>query len=153
MGSRNFWSVGLDFGTQADDKECPMTVDDRDVLQELQAVHEQYENALVTNNVPVLDALFWESPNVIRFGATENLYGSEAMRAFRKNRPAAGLAREVTHVEVHAFGRDAGATTVEFRRNINGILREGRQSQFWIRFEGGWRVVSAHVSYLEEGRP
>ncbi|HEY5753569.1 MAG TPA: oxalurate catabolism protein HpxZ [Chthoniobacterales bacterium] len=130
-----------------------MTVDDRNVMQELQAAHEQYEDALVNNNVPVLDALFWDSPKVIRFGATENLYGSEAMREFRKNRPISGLAREVTRVEVHAFGRDAGATTVEFRRNVNGQVKAGRQSQFWIRFEEGWRVVSAHVSYLEEARP
>ncbi|HEY5892963.1 MAG TPA: oxalurate catabolism protein HpxZ [Chthoniobacterales bacterium] len=130
-----------------------MTVDDHDVVQELRAAHDCYEDALVTNDVTVLDALFWDSPKVIRFGATENLYGSEAMREFRKNRSATGVAREVTRVEVHAFGRDAGATTVEFQRKVNGKLRAGRQSQFWVRFEGGWRVVSAHVSYLEEALP
>jgi hypothetical protein len=29
-----------------------------------------------------------------------------------------------------------------------GVERHGRQTQFWIRFPEGWKIVSAHVSLL-----
>lgn len=120
------------------------------VVAELRALHERYEMALTSNDVATLDALFWDSPKVIRFGMTENLYGVEALREFRCNRPSKGLQREVVNVQVRAFGRDTGATTVEFARFVDGRRKIGRQSQFWIRFPEGWRIVSAHVSYLQE---
>lgn len=130
-----------------------MNEDDPEVMTELLALHEMYETALVSNNVPVLDALFWESPKVIRFGATENLYGTEALREFRKNRPPVGLQREVVNLQIRAFGRDTGVTTVQFERTVNGKVKTGRQTQCWIRFPFGWRIVSAHVSFLPESQP
>lgn len=128
-----------------------MQEDDPVVTAELLALHEKYEKALTTNDVDVLDALFWESSKVIRFGMTENLYGVEALREFRRNRPSKGLQREVVNVQVRSFGQDSGVTTVEFTRELDGEQRIGRQSQFWIRFPIGWRIVSAHVSYLQKG--
>ena len=66
------------------------------VVAEVTAVFERYEAALVGNDVAVLDELFWDSPLTLRYGATENLYGYDAIRAFRAGRPAQGLARELT---------------------------------------------------------
>ena len=109
----------------------------------------RYERALVTNDVPTLDALFWDAPQVVRFGATENLYGGDEIRAFRKARPAVNLAREVHRLSVVTFGEDMGTVTLEFVRVVDGVTRHGRQSQTWRRFaDGGWKVVSAHVSVL-----
>ena len=129
-----------------------MNEDDPDVIAELLSLHEMYEEALVNNNVPVLDALFWESQKVIRFGATENLYGVEALRDFRKNRPSAGLQREVVNLQIRAFGKNHGVTHVEFVRGVNGQIKTGRQTQCWVRFSTGWRIVSAHVSFLQESQ-
>ena len=64
-----------------------------DVLAEVTAAFERYEQALVANDVAVLDELFWDSPHTLRYGATENLYGIDEIRAFRNGRPAAGLQR------------------------------------------------------------
>ena len=50
-----------------------------DVVAEVSAVFEQYEHALVNNDVTVLDVLFYNSPHTLRYGATENLYGYEAI--------------------------------------------------------------------------
>jgi Protein of unknown function (DUF3225) len=119
-----------------------------EVVAELTALSARYETALVTNDVPVLQELFWNSPHVVRFGATENLHGYAELEAFRLARPAAGLAREIVREDVVTFGRDTGAVTIEFRRTTNGVTRHGRQSQFWRRFPEGWRIVSAHVSLL-----
>jgi hypothetical protein len=120
-----------------------------ETLAELTALAWRYERALVSNDIPTLDALFWAAPQVVRFGATENLYGSDELRAFRAGRPAANLAREVSNLRVVTFGRDTGAVTLEFIRVTDGVPRHGRQSQMWRRFaDGTWKVVSAHVSLL-----
>lgn len=118
------------------------------VIAELEALYPQYERALVSNDVDTLMAMFWASPHVMRFGVTENLYGSEELEAFRKGRPPANLTRRVTRLEIVSFGSDFGSITLEFERDTaSGILR-GRQSQVWVRLAEGWRIVSAHVSLL-----
>ncbi|HEX4322301.1 MAG TPA: oxalurate catabolism protein HpxZ [Acidobacteriaceae bacterium] len=119
-----------------------------DIIAELEALYPPYERALVSNDVDTLMAMFWASPHVMRFGVTENLYGSEELEAFRKGRPPANLARRVTRLEIVSFGSDFGSITLEFERDTtSGILR-GRQSQVWVRLTEGWRIVSAHVSLL-----
>lgn len=117
-----------------------------DVVAEVVAAFERYEDALVTNNVGVLDELFWDSPLTLRYGAGENLYGHEAIQAFRAGRPAVGLARELLRTVITTYGHDFATANCEFRRA--GSERTGRQSQTWMRTPEGWRVVSAHVSLL-----
>lgn len=117
-----------------------------DVLAEATAAFERYEVALVTNDVAVLDELFWNSPHTLRYGATENLYGYDAIRAFRAGRPSAGLARTLGKTVITTYGRDFATANTEFHRA--GSERVGRQSQTWMRTPEGWRVVSAHVSLM-----
>ena len=128
-----------------------MIINQPDVLAELQALHPRYEQALVTNDVDTLVAMFWAAPEVMRFGVAENLYGHEELEAFRKSRPASNLARTVKRLEIVSFGQDFASITLEFQRETpNGPVR-GRQSQVWVRFPIGWRIVSAHVSLLPKG--
>lgn len=117
-----------------------------DVLAEVTAQFERYEKALTGNDVAELDALFWDSPHTLRYGATENLYGYEAIAAFRAGRPSQGLEREVLKTVITTYGRDFATANIEFRRA--GSDRNGRQSQTWLRTAQGWRVVAAHVSLL-----
>ena len=114
------------------------------VVAEVQAVFERYEQALVTNDVQVLDELFWNNPLTIRYGATENLYGYEEIQAFRAGRSAQGLARTLARTVITTYGQDMATANTEFMRA--GVARIGRQSQTWMRTSEGWRVVSAHVS-------
>ena len=118
-----------------------------DVLAEVQAVFARYEDALVNNHVDVLDELFWASPHTVRYGAAENLYGIDEIRAFRNARPAQGLARTLTRTVITTYGRDTATAMTEFRRD--GSPRIGRQSQTWLRLPQGWRVVAAHVSVID----
>jgi hypothetical protein len=117
-----------------------------DVLAEVTAQFQRYEKALTGNDVAVLDELFWNSPHTLRYGATENLYGYDAIRAFRAGRPAQGLERTLLKTVITTYGQDMATANVEFQRT--GSARPGRQSQTWLRTPGGWRVVSAHVSLL-----
>ena len=127
-----------------------MTINDPEVVAELRALYPRYEQALISNDVDTLMAMFWTGADVMRFGVTENLYGPEELAAFRKGRPAANLARTVTRLDVVSFGRDFGSITLEFERaGTSGAVR-GRQSQVWVRFAEGWRIVSAHVSLLPQ---
>ncbi|QJW83385.1 oxalurate catabolism protein HpxZ [Ramlibacter terrae] len=123
-----------------------MQVNDPGVLAQVDAVFDAYESALVGNDVEALDALFWDSPLTLRYGATENLVGIEAIRDFRKARPAAGLAREIVERHVTAFGADFAVANIVFRRA--GQARLGRQTQTRVRMPDGWKVVAAHVSWM-----
>lgn len=117
-----------------------------DVVAEVTAAFARYETALVNNQVEVLDELFWNSPHTLRYGAGENLYGYDAIRAFRAGRSPQGLARRVLRTAITTYGRDFATTNIEFQRD--GSDRIGRQSQTWMRTPDGWRVVSAHVSLM-----
>ena len=118
-----------------------------DVHAEVSAAFARYETALVANDTAVLDELFWASPHTVRYGVAENLYGIEAVRAFRAARPAQGLARSLQRTVVTTYGRDAATAMTEFRRE--GSHKLGRQSQTWVRTPEGWRVVAAHVSLID----
>ena len=117
-----------------------------DVLAEVTAAFDRYEVALVTNDVSVLDELFWNSPHTLRYGATENLYGFEAICTFRAGRPSQGLARTILKTVITTYGHDFATANVEFQRE--GSAKTGRQNQTWMRTANGWRVVAAHVSLL-----
>jgi hypothetical protein len=117
-----------------------------DVVEEVWAAFRRYEQALVSNSTATLDELFWNSPFVLRYGATENLCGIEAIRAFRSARSPLGLMRDLSNTVITTFGRDFATANTEFLRNSGKT--HGRQSQTWVRLPQGWRVVSAHVSLL-----
>jgi hypothetical protein len=117
-----------------------------EVLAEMNAVFARYEDALVNNHVDVLDELFWASASTVRYGVAENLRGIDAIRAFRNARSPVGLARTLSHTVITTFGHDFATAMTEFQRE--GSTKTGRQSQTWVRFPEGWRVVAAHVSLI-----
>lgn len=119
------------------------------VVAEVEAAFHRYESALTGNDVSVLDELFWHSDCTLRYGVGENLYGIEAIRAFRQARSPAGLARTLRNTVVSTFGNDFAAVNTEFCRAAQSVQRSGRQSQTWVRFPVGWRIVAAHVSMFE----
>ena len=123
-----------------------MEVNLPEIVAEVTRAFERYEAAFVANDVDVLDELFWDDPLAVRYGAGENLYSHAAIAAFRSERPVDDLEREILLALVTTFGRDLGVTAAEFRRTHTGIV--GRQSQTWVRFESGWRIVAGHVSQL-----
>lgn len=124
-----------------------MKINQAQVLAEVQAAFARYEAALISNDVAVLDELFWDSPHVLRYGGGENLYGYAEIQAFRASRPATGVARSITRTRITTFGDDMATANIEFIRA--GTDKIGRQSQTWVRLPEGWRVVAAHVSAID----
>ena len=119
-----------------------------DVVAEVSEVFARYEKALVSNDVAVLDELFWDSTHTIRYGVGENLLGYAAIKAFRAARSPLGDRRLVNTV-ITTYGRGFATASTEFERDTPSGMQRGRQSQTWARQPEGWRVVSAHVSLLK----
>jgi len=116
------------------------------VKAEVQAIFDSYEAALMRNDLDALNDRFWQSQLVVRFGDSENLYGIEAILSFRNARTTGALQRSLINTNVTTFGEDFATTTTEFVRSDHII---GRQSQTWVRFQDGWRIVSAHISLID----
>jgi hypothetical protein len=126
-----------------------MEIDLPEVVAEVKAAFDCYENALVSNDVATLDALFHDNARTIRYGGGENLYGFAEIKSFRAARSPAGLARTLSKTVISTYGRDyAVASTLFHRATLPGKI--GRQMQTWVRFPQGWRVVAAHVSVIDE---
>jgi hypothetical protein len=123
-------------------------INDPEVVAQIELLHAQYEAALVSNDVEKLVTFFWDSPQALRFGVNESLYGVKEIEEFRKNRPPMDLARQVSNLKIVTFGADSAIVTLEFDRTVQGMQRHGRQSQVWRKFAEGWKIVSAHVSLV-----
>jgi hypothetical protein len=117
-----------------------------EVVAEVTQAFERYERALVANDVATLDALFWNSPRTLRYGIVENLYGYDAIGAFRSARPSIDLTRRLDNTVIVTYGRDFATANTEFQRE--GSALSGRQSHVWIRTDEGWRIAAAHVSLM-----
>jgi hypothetical protein len=123
-----------------------MMINDPEVLAEVTAKFHAYEAALMTDNLDAMGDLFWNSPNTVRLGVGENLYGIDEINAFRIARRGSPQ-RDLLRVEITTFGDNFAVANAEFRRH--GSATTGRQSQAWARIpDQGWRVVSAHVSIM-----
>jgi ketosteroid isomerase-like protein len=120
-----------------------MAINDPATVAQVRAAFDAYEQALMADDVAAMDALFHAAPTTVRYGVGEVLYGIEAIRAFRVGRGGSPQ-RRLTRVEIASYGTDFATTNAEFQRE--GSTRRGRQSQGWVRFADGWKVVSAHVS-------
>lgn len=120
-----------------------MKINDPVVLKEVLALFERYERALMEDDIAELDALFHNAPSTVRYGVGEVLYGMEEIRAFRKGRGGSPK-RRLGKLAITTYGTDLATANAEFFRD--GSERRGRQSQTWVRFADGWKIVSAHVS-------
>ena len=125
-----------------------MDIDLPEVMAEVREAFERYERALVANDVAALDGFFRDDARTIRYGVGENLYGHEAIKAFRAARSPVGLARTRSKTVITTFGRDFAVASTLFHRTAGKV---GRQMQTWVRFPEGWRVVAAHVSVIDAG--
>jgi hypothetical protein len=123
--------------------------DDPTTKAEVEAAFAAYERALTTNDIAALDGFFQRSETAIRYGAGENLYGYEAIKAFRAARSPAGLARKLEQTRVAAYGLDVAVAATLFKRD-SAPGKVGRQMQTWVRFPEGWRIVAAHISIIDD---
>ena len=122
-------------------------INDPSVCAEIAALHDAYEKALAANDVEALVDFFWQSPEVVRFGVTEHLYGPEAITAYRQNHQLVFKDRKLIRRTIVTLGTETASVMCEIYQTVFGVPRHSRQSQVWARFpETGWKIIAAHVS-------
>ncbi|HSH99904.1 MAG TPA: AtzH-like domain-containing protein [Reyranella sp.] len=121
-----------------------------EVVEEVRALFERYEQALIDKNVEVLDATFWNSPYTIRLANAEHGYGYDRIHAFRVARPPGpGTKEKRLRLDIVTLGCDLATVSLVYK--VRGRDMTGRQTQTWVRFpEVGWKVIHAHVSMIAE---
>ncbi|RZI83864.1 MAG: DUF3225 domain-containing protein [Rubrivivax sp.] len=121
-------------------------VNHADVVQEITTIFLAYESALMRNDVDALNGYFWQHPCVTRYGISDRQLGHEALVVFRQSVPTPDYTRQLHEVRITAFGPDTAVAMSEFTRSDTEL--HGFQTQTWVRFAVGWRIVSAHVSMV-----
>ena len=120
-----------------------MKIDAPDVIEEVKAAFYEYERALMEDDLNAMANLFRHAPETVRYGVGECLYGYAEIAAFRKGRGGSPQ-RELGKVAISTYGDRVATANAEFFRENTKV--RGRQSQTWVKFDEGWKVVSAHVS-------
>ena len=123
-----------------------LDIDRPDVLAEIRRALDDYEHALMANDVDALNAWFWDDPRTTRYGIADRQWGMAELAAYRASVPAPTYTRMLQHPRITSFGRDMAVVQVEFARSDTAL--RGFQSQTWVRFAGGWKIVAAHVSMI-----
>ena len=121
-----------------------MQVNDPDVVAEVRAAFDEYEAALVANDVDALDEWFWNDDRVVRFAFGDVQHGWDDISATRRALARQTPARTIDELTITTFGRDTATVWGVFRLVENDAIVH--QSQVWARVDGAWRVVAAHVS-------
>lgn len=120
-----------------------------EVLAELEEMFGRYETALVGNDIEGLNALFWDSEHTLRYGVRELLYSHQEIARFRRERGPIDQRRALRNTRITSFGRDFATAHTEFVPLAGERAGQiGRQSQAWIRTAQGWKISSAHVSFV-----
>lgn len=125
-----------------------MQINDVAIVAEVTEQFARYETALMDNDVEALNGFFWRDPLALRYGPEECLYGHDAISTYRAARDASDISRRLEKTAINTFGTDYAVANTEYVRLKTG--RHGRQSQTWVRFPEGWRIVAAHVSLMPE---
>ncbi len=124
-----------------------MIVNDPAIVAEVAEAFRRYEQGLIDADAVALDALFWDSPHTVRYGDGQIQHGHAPIKAFNARRRKTGPDRALTETIITTFGRDFATVSTLYVDVPPGKI--GRQQQSWVRIDGGWHVVAAHVSVVD----
>ena len=124
-------------------------IDLPEVVAEVRTAWATYNQALNSGTISVQKETFRNDERTVRYGPAENLYGYKAIENYRSNARPIDPPLTLSNTVITTYGRDFAVTsTLTHRANQPGKV--GRQMQTWVRFPEGWKVVAAHVSYIDE---
>jgi hypothetical protein len=126
-----------------------VAIDRPDVVAEVLEVFDEYERSLAAGDIPVLTRLFWDDPRTVRYGVADRQRGAEEIAAWRAAHPSVPPGRRLSGTTVLALDDRTAVVCTLFDYPEQRV--EGRQTQVWVRFAEGWRIVSAHVSEVPAG--
>lgn len=98
----------------------------------------------MAGDVATLNELFWDSPSSLRFGVTDRQRGATEIHNWRRRHSGVPAGRRLRDTDVLTVDCHTAVVTTLF--HYPHRPNEGRQTQVWVRFPEGWRIVSAHLS-------
>jgi len=107
---------------------------------------DEYEAALVRNDLAAMNDVFWRSADVLRFGIADMQSGYDEVVAWRAVAVPVPASRTIIERTVLEIAAGVVAVDLTFRNGAEPFI--GRQSQTWVEHESGWRIVRAHVSVI-----
>ena len=113
-----------------------------DIPADLFTAFDDYERAILANDLDTLDAAFAPGAETMRGDAAGLLVGHDAISAFRGVRGGVPP-RTIERVEYRPRGDDV-ALVVSISRYTGGGT--GLQTQVWQRIDGRWLITAAHVT-------
>jgi hypothetical protein len=113
---------------------------------EVGLLSDSYERALLHNDVDAMNAAFWVSDAVVRYGIADMQYGYDDVVAWRAQALPVNPLRQIVRKTVASLSPDVVAVDLLFDDGNGSVT--GRQSQTWVRRPEGWRIVRAHVSVV-----
>ncbi|GAA1843696.1 oxalurate catabolism protein HpxZ [Pseudonocardia ailaonensis] len=117
-----------------------------DVTAEITEVFGRYEQALREADVELLTELFWADPRCVRYGVADRQQGGAEIAAWRRANPGVPAGRTLSETVVLVTSPTTAVVSTLF--GYPGTAAEGRQTQTWVRFAEGWKIVAAHVSEI-----
>jgi len=107
---------------------------------------DEYEAALVRNDLAAMNDVFWQSADVLRFGIADMQSGYDEVVAWRAAATPVPASRTIVERTVLEIAPGVVAVDLTFRNGDEPFI--GRQSQTWVEHENGWRIARAHVSVI-----
>ena len=118
-----------------------------DVVAEVRALFERYEQALADKDVEVLDATFWNSPHTIRYALHENGYGFDEIHRQRLARPPGpGIKEKRIRLEILTLGRDLAMVKVEGSWKASATAEDHAVLRATPRFDSRTKVTRCWIS-------
>jgi len=118
------------------------------VLADLLEAFQAYERALADHDLVAMAAAFADDEQLVRFGIADRQRGAGELARWRAAQPPLPAGRQLFETVARTWGDSFGVVTTCFRYPGRPLV--GRQSQTWVRIDGTWRIVSAHVSEIPE---
>ncbi|GIE87838.1 AtzH-like domain-containing protein [Actinoplanes regularis] len=119
-----------------------MELDRPDVIAEVTAAFEAYEQALRANDVERILSFF--ENRAVRFGIADHQNDIEEQERWRRAQAPLPPGRQLKETQIRTYGLDTAVITTLFGYPGSDVL--GRQTQTWARLPEGWRIITAHVS-------
>lgn len=118
-----------------------------ELLAEIAQLSDAYEADLVAGNFEKIKSYFWASEFTLRYGATEELYGVEAIVEFQNQRKTNFATRVTKKRNILTVGEHAAVVNIEFERSDGADESIGRQTQVWALVDKNqWKIITAHIS-------
>jgi hypothetical protein len=118
------------------------------VVADLLEAFQAYERALVDHDLVAMADAFADDEQLVRFGIADRQRGATELARWRAAQAPLPAERRLFETVVRTWGENFGVVTTCF--SYPGRPFVGRQSQTWVRIDGTWRIVSAHVSEIPE---